>query len=84
MEKIIPLLVLAALLLGLIRLMLLPMKWVWKLVVNGICGISCLWLVNLTAGLTGFSLPVNLITALLAGTLGLPGLLLLIVLQVCL
>lgn len=77
MEKIILLLIAGLLLFGLIRLMLLPMRFLWKLLLNGACGVLMLWLVNLTAGLTGFSIPVNLVTAVVAGTLGLPGILLL-------
>ena len=71
--------ILAALLL--LRVLFLPMKLLWKLVLNGICGVLLLGLVNLTAGLSGFSLPVNPVTAVVAGGLGLPGILLLGVFQ---
>ncbi len=70
--------------LGLIRLLVMPMRLVWKLLANGICGLLILWLVNLTAGLTGFAIPVNPLTALIAGSLGLPGILLLGILQLVL
>ncbi len=81
MEKIILPVIAGVLLFGLIRLLLLPMRLVWKLLINGISGVLLLWVVNLTAGFTGFSIPVNLVTAIISGTLGLPGILLLGVLQ---
>ena len=81
MEKIILLAIAGILLLGLIRLMLLPMRLAWKLLLNGICGVLSLWLVNLTGGLTGLYLPVNPVTAVIAGTLGVPGLILLGIFQ---
>ena len=82
MEKIILLIIAGILLLGLIRLLLLPMRLAWKLLLNGVCGILSLWLVNLTGGVTGWIIPINPVTALIAGTLGLPGLILLGIFQV--
>jgi inhibitor of the pro-sigma K processing machinery len=41
----------------------------------------CLWLLSLSAGLTGICLPINPVTCLVSGTLGLPGLVLLLILQ---
>ena len=65
----------------LLRILTLPMKLVWKLLSNSICGILLLVLVNFLAGFTGFSIPINLFSALIAGTLGFPGLILLGILQ---
>lgn len=65
----------------LLRLLLIPMKWIWKLLLHGAAGLICLWLINLTAGITGLLIPINPITALIAGGLGLPGIGLLIVIQ---
>lgn len=81
MEKIILPVIAGVLLFGLVRLLLLPMRLVWKLLINGISGVLLLWVVNLTAGFTGFSIPVNLVTAIISGTLGLPGIILLAILQ---
>lgn len=81
MEKIILPVIAGLLLFGLVRLLLLPMRLVWKLLINGISGVLLLWVVNLTAGFTGFSIPVNLVTAIISGTLGLPGIILLAILQ---
>jgi inhibitor of the pro-sigma K processing machinery len=65
--------VMMALGLGLVRLIAAPIRLVWKLAVNGAVGLVCLWLVNLAAGMTGFVIPINPVTAVVAGALGLPG-----------
>lgn len=81
MEKFLILLILALLTAGLIRLMLLPMKLAWKLLLNGACGLLSLWLISLAAGFTGISIPINAVTATIAGSLGFPGILLLVIVQ---
>ena len=68
----------------LLRLMALPIRWFWKVFVNSACGFLCLWLLNSVAGFTGLLFPVNSVTALIAGFLGLPGIFLLAVLQLIL
>ena len=70
------------LLLGLLlRVMVLPIRLGWKLLVNGSCGFICLWLLNSISGFTGLYFPINYVTALTAGFLGLPGIVILAVLQ---
>lgn len=64
-----------------IRLILLPMKLGWKLLVNSLCGFLCLWILNGISPFTGFRFPINAVTALTAGFLGLPGILLLAAVQ---
>ncbi len=81
MGNIIFLLIAAGLLVGLIRLIFVPIKLVWKLAINGLCGLVCLWLVNLASGITGLVIPINAVTAIVTGTLGLPGLIILAVVQ---
>ena len=49
------------------------------LVINAITGLIVLWLINLTGLIT---LPINIITCLLVGVFGLPGVILLILLVV--
>ena len=58
------------------RILSLPMRVLWKLIYNSIIGAICLWLVNAVLGL---SIAINFFTALLAGVLGIPGVLLIIV-----
>lgn len=70
------------LLLGLLlRVMVLPIRLGWKLLLNGSCGFICLWLLNSISGFTGLYFPINYVTALTAGFLGLPGIVILAVLQ---
>lgn len=70
------------LLLGLLlRILVLPLRWFWKLGVNSACGFACLWLLNSISMFTGLYFPINWISALIAGFLGLPGIVLLALLQ---
>ena len=66
----------------LIRLLLLPMKWMLKLAIHSGCGFLCLWLLNTVSGITGIVFPTNAVTVLIAGILGLPGIGLLALLTV--
>lgn len=65
----------------LLRLIILPIRWFWKLFLNSGCGFLCLWLLNSISGFTGLRFPINAVTAAIAGFLGLPGIGLLAVLQ---
>jgi inhibitor of the pro-sigma K processing machinery len=58
---------------SLLRLLFLPVKLIWKLLVNSLCGFACLWILNTAAGVTGLYLPINAVTVLIAGFFGLPG-----------
>ena len=65
----------------LLKLLLTPMKWIFKLALHALSGFICLWLLNSISGFTGLVLPVNTMTALISGTLGVPGILLIILLE---
>ncbi|MDI9481447.1 MAG: pro-sigmaK processing inhibitor BofA family protein [Syntrophomonadaceae bacterium] len=58
-----------------------PIKLLWKLLFNSAVGLILLLVVNYIAGYFSFSLPINVITVLIAGFLGLPGIILLICFQ---
>jgi inhibitor of the pro-sigma K processing machinery len=58
-----------------------PIKLLWKLLFNSAVGLILLLVVNYIAGYFSFSLPINIITVLVAGFLGLPGIILLICFQ---
>ena len=73
MEKYVTLLVPALLAVILVRLLLLPLKFAFKVGIHSGCGFVCLWLLNTIAPFTGISFPINAVTVLIAGTLGLPG-----------
>ena len=82
MEKFVTLLIPALLALILIRLLLLPLKVILKLAIHSGCGFLCLWLLNTASFFTGIAFPMNAVTVLTAGILGLPGIGILAVLAV--
>ena len=61
-----------------------PVKLFWKLLINSALGLILLLIVNYPAAYFDFSLPVNIISVLIAGFLGIPGIILLICLQLLL
>ena len=81
MENFVSILVPLLLLTLLLKVLVLPIRWFWKVFVNSICGFLCLWLLNSVSGFTGMLFPVNSVTVLIAGFLGLPGIALLAILQ---
>ena len=58
------------------RLLLIPGKFLWRVLANGVAGALVLLGINLLSPVTGFSLPLNPFSALTAGFLGIPGVLL--------
>ena len=68
-------------LIALLRVFRSPLKLAVKLIANTLLGIAALWLVNLTAAFTGITLGLNLLNALIVGILGVPGFVLLLLLQ---
>ena len=79
--KLLPLLIGAVLLLALARIFRSPLKLAGKLLLNTLLGFLALWLVAATSAHTGIALGMNLANALVVGVLGLPGFVLLLLLQ---
>ena len=73
MEELIPLLIPVLLGIGLLRLLLKPIRLIFKLALYCAGGFACLWLLNTVSGFTGIYLPINAVTVLIAGFLGIPG-----------
>lgn len=48
-------------------------KWPLKILLNGVFGVFLLYLVNLIGANFDFSIGINIVTALIAGILGIPG-----------
>ena len=65
-------------------LLLVPMRFMWRLVAGGVMGALALGLVNLLGGLVGFSVEINPFTAMAVGFLGLPGAALVVALRLLL
>lgn len=80
-QKIIAALLAGFFLIALLRVFSAPLKLAVKLLANTLLGFLALWAVNLTAGATGIALGVNVWNALVIGVLGLPGFVLLLLVQ---
>ncbi|WP_378955647.1 pro-sigmaK processing inhibitor BofA family protein [Pelosinus sp. sgz500959] len=64
------------------RMFLMPIKLIFRLIYNALIGGAMLWVLNFVGAHIGFNIAVNPITALVAGFLGLPGVVLLILFKV--
>jgi inhibitor of the pro-sigma K processing machinery len=62
-------------------LLVIPIKIILKLIANGVIGGLLLLLFNSIGGFLGLSLAINPITAVTVGFLGIPGVILLLILQ---
>ena len=63
----------------LIKILATPIKWIFKLLINAVCGFALLFAANFVGGFFNFAIPVNLITCLVAGAFGVPGVIFLVV-----
>lgn len=67
--------------LALLFLIIKLLKWPLKILINSILGIILLYISNIVGSYIGFVLPINAISALVAGFLGIPGIIFLILFQ---
>ena len=58
------------------------LKWPIKILINGIVGIVLLYAANYIGTYLGFYITINTITALIAGFLGIPGVIFLVIFNV--
>lgn len=70
---------LAILIIG--KIFLFPLKLLLKLVFNTIIGGAIIYIINLIGANFGFHIGLNIITSLVVGILGIPGAILLLILQ---
>jgi len=63
------------------RVFLVPIKIILRLLYNALLGGIILLLINFVGGIFAFHIPLNFITALLTGFLGIPGIILLVILN---
>ena len=80
-QKIIAAILAGFFLIALIRVFSAPLRLALKLLANTALGFLALWAVDLTSGVTGIALGLNLWNALVIGILGLPGFALLLLVQ---
>lgn len=64
------------------RIFIVPIKIIVKLIINSILGAFLIYIINIIGINFSFHIGINLITTLLTGILGIPGVLLLIFLQI--
>jgi len=64
------------------RLFLMPIKLIIRLIYNAIIGGIMLWIVNFIGAYFSFTIAINPVTALVAGILGIPGVILLILFKI--
>ena len=57
------------------------LKRLIELIINIVLGIVILWLLNKFGGSLGIAIPINIITALVVGILGVPGVIILVLLN---
>ena len=60
------------------KLLIVPVKWLGRLLVNSVLGGLFIFVLNLLGGLIGFGIPLNPLNALVVGVLGVPGAILLL------
>ena len=82
MENFVTLLIPAFLGVLLVRALLMPIGLMFKIGIHSACGFACLWLLNTVSVFTGIAFPINAVTVLTAGFLGLPGIGLMAVLAI--
>lgn len=63
----------------LVKLFSWPLKVLGKLILNGVFGVLLLLLVNFLGNYVGINIAINAVTALIAGFLGVPGVIFLII-----
>lgn len=59
----------------------LPLKFIFKLLLNMASGLVLLFVFNFIGGYFDFALGINAVNAIVAGVLGIPGVILLVLLQ---
>ena len=79
MENILALIIPVLIAVLVFKLLFSQMKLIWKIAVNSLSGFVCLWLLNLASGITGIVFEINLLTTLIVGFLGIPGIVLLVI-----
>lgn len=64
------------------KILFVPLKMIFKLILNSILGGILIWLINLVGITWGLHIGINVITMLIVGLLGVPGAVLLTVLAI--
>lgn len=63
------------------RLFIVPLKKILKLVVNSVLGGLCIFIINMIGANFGFHIGLNVLTSVVVGLLGLPGVVCLVIVK---
>ena len=66
---------------ALLYLVIKLLKWPIKILINGIVGVILLYVTNYIGAYFNFGIEINFVTAIIAGFLGIPGIIFLIIFQ---
>ena len=66
----------------LIKILSAPIRWIFKLGLNALLGFVVLFIFNFFGEYIGISIPINLISSLITGFFGVPGVVFLILYQI--
>jgi inhibitor of the pro-sigma K processing machinery len=64
------------------KILAVPLKILWKLLINAVIGAVLLLIFNFVGGFINFTIPITPISALVAGILGIPGVIILALIQI--
>ena len=63
------------------KLFILPLKSIFKLILNSVLGGILIWVINFIGANFGFHIGLNIFTCVFVGILGIPGCILLVILK---
>ncbi len=63
----------------LVKILAAPIKKIFKLLINAVCGFVLLFVANFVGGFFDFAIPINILTCIIAGAFGIPGVIFLVV-----
>lgn len=64
-----------------VRVMIVPIQWLVKLLINSVLALVGLFVLNIIGHFVGFHLPINPVTVIGVAVLGIPGLFLVIIMN---
>ena len=82
--KIITIILIALAVYILFKILSAPIKLIFKILINAAVGLIILFIFNVIGSQFGFILDINLVTCLISGVLGIPGVIILIILKLLL
>lgn len=63
------------------RILIMPIKWILKLIFNTMLGGLMIWIINLIGMNCGFHIGINILSCIWVGVLGVPGAIFLVLLK---